>query len=137
MRGISFDVGTYLRAVESYTSGAKKVDEIVKETGMSERTFFNKLKEYGRNGGKIDLPRRRGSELKRTPRFNEALKKLKREHPNYGAERLRRELEKNGHAVSGSTVGNALAELNLQLRPKRGVSGKRRSSGGHPRTKKS
>lgn len=129
MRGISFDVGTYLKAVQSYISGAKKVDEIVKEAGMSERTFYNKLKEYGRNGGRIDLPRRRGSELKRTPEFNKALKKLKREHPNYGAERLRRELEKNGHAVSGSTVSNALAELNLQLPQKRGASTKRRSSG--------
>jgi len=126
MRGVAFDVGTYLKAVESYVSGTEKVDEIVRKTGISEQAFYNKLREYRKNGGRIDTPRQRGSELKRTPEFNQALKKLKRKHPDYGAERLRRELEKSGHVVSEKTVGNALAELGLQLPPKRGVSTTRR-----------
>ncbi len=125
-----------MKAVESYVSGAKNVDEIVEKTGMSERTFYDRLKEYREKGGRIDPPRRRGSELKRTPEFNEALKKLKSEHPDYGCDRLTRELEKRGYGVSAKTTGNALSELNLQLPPKRGASTTRRSSGGHRRKKK-
>ena len=129
MKGVPFDVETYMKAVESYTSGAKKVDEIVEQTGISKPTFFNKLREYREKGGRIDPPRRKGSELKRTAEFNDALRKLKGEHPSYGCDRLTRELAKNGYAVSGRTAGRALNELNLQLPPKRGASAKRRSSG--------
>lgn len=121
MRGVSFDVKTYLSAVESYISGSRTVEGIVERTGTSEPTFYNKLREYREKGGRIDPPRMRGSELKRTTKFNDALKKLKKQHPDYGRDRLRRELAKEGHAVSGRTVGRALTELDLQLPPKGGL----------------
>jgi transposase len=126
MRGVPFDVEKYVKAVESYESGAESVDEIVRETGISEPSFFRKLREYREKEGRIDPPRRQGSPLKRTKEFNKALKKLKRGHPDYGCDRLTRELEKMGYSVSVRTTSNALSELNLQLPPKRGASTARR-----------
>jgi transposase len=131
MQGVPFDVKTYMKAVESYVSGKKKVDEIVGETGISEPTFFNKLREYREKGGRIDPPQRRGKPLKRTAEFNGALKEMKKEHPNYGSDRLTSELKRKGLAASRTTTSRALNGLNLQLPPKRGASAKRRSSGGH------
>ena len=45
MRGVPFDIETYIHSVESYVSGSKTVDDIVRETGMSESTLFNRLRE--------------------------------------------------------------------------------------------
>src|ERR1700730_5657348 len=107
MKGVPFDVKLYMKAVESYVSGKKKVDEIVGEMGISEPTFFNKLREY-REKGRIDPPRRRGKPLKRTEEFNQALVELKKEHPDHGCDRLTRELVKRGYAVGARTTSNAL-----------------------------
>ncbi len=123
MRGVPFDVRTYIKAVESYLDGRKGVEEIVKKTGMSEATFYNKLREY-RNKGRIDNPHMQGKTgpkaLQRTTGFNRALKELKREHPNYGRTRLTRELAKSGFMVGDWTTARALKELNLCLPPKKG-----------------
>lgn len=134
MRGVPFDVETYLKAVEGYESGAKKLEDIVRETGMSEPAFYNKLREYRKKGGRIDSPRSKGKPLKRTEEFNDVLVELKKEHPNYGRDRLTRELAKRGHAVSAPTTGTALRRLDLQLPPKRGASTTRTSSGSRQKT---
>src|ERR1700687_1414186 len=98
MKGVPFDVRVYMEAVESYVSGAKKVSEIVRERGISAATFFNKLREYKRNGGRINSPGMGGIALERTEEFNRVLTGLKKEHPNYGRERLTRELARKGYA---------------------------------------
>ncbi len=137
MKSVAFDVETYMKAVDSYVSGEKKVDEIVGETGIAESSFYNKLREYRTKGGRIDPPRMRGKPLKLTGEFKGALAKLKKEHPDYGCDRLTRELAKKGYVVCAKTTSNALNELNLQLPPKRGASAKQRSDGGHlPKKKK-
>jgi transposase len=126
MRGTPFDIETYIRSVESYTVGRKSVDEIVRETGMSEATLFNKLREF-RKKGRIDPPKPKPG-LKRTEQVCNELVELKKAHPNYGKTRLSRELAKvHGQRLSDATTAKVLRELNLQLPPKRGDSTKQKS----------
>ena len=116
-----------MRSVESYASGRKTVDDIVRETGMSEATFFNKLHEF-REKGRIDPPKPRPT-LKRTEEFCRRLEELKKVHPNYGRSRLTRELLKTkefaGQSLSEKTTTRALNQLGLQLPPKKGDSARR------------
>lgn len=127
MRGVPFDIETYMRSVESYTSGRKTVDDIVRQTGMSEATFFNKLHEY-KEKGSIDPPKPKPT-LKRTQEFCQRLEYLKKAYPNYGRSRLTRELLKTkefaGQSLSEKTTTRALNQLGLQLPSKKGESTKR------------
>ena len=120
MNGKPFDLRVYVDAVEKYLAKEKSVDDIVRETGMSEPTFYNKLREY-REKGKIAPPKPKGKKAKRTQKLYAAVKELKREHPNYGCERLARQLRKRGFKLGTTTVIRALADLGLQLPPKRGA----------------
>jgi transposase-like protein len=120
MRGVPFDVKTYFDSVESYLSGEKSVDDITRETGMSEATLFNKLHEF-REKGRIDPPKPKPT-LKRTPEFYAKLAELKKVHPNYGAPRLSKQLTKEFGKISQETTTRALQQSNLQLLPKRGDS---------------
>lgn len=129
MRGIPFDTETYIRSVESYTSGTKSVDEIVKETGISESTLYNRLREFRRKGH-IDFPKV-GPITKLTQQLYDELADIKKAHPNYGRRRLKRELLKTkefaGQPISEQSIWRALRQLNLQLPPKKGDSTKQKS----------
>lgn len=126
MRGVPFDLKTYVEGVESYVSGKKTVDEIVKETGISESTLFNKLREFKKNG-KIDPPKPHPA-TKRTQELYDNVLELKKAHPSYGRTRLTMELSKKfGLHLSDWTTARALRQLNLQLQPKRGDYTKRKS----------
>lgn len=130
MRGVPFDVKTYIEGVESYVSRKKTVDEIVRETGMSESTLFNKLHKVKENG-RIDPPKPK-PRLKRTEQICNELVKLKKAHPNYGKTRLSRDLSKvYGQHLSDAATAKVLNELNLQLPPKRGDSTKQKSRHGN------
>lgn len=133
MRGTAFDIETYVRSVESYVSGRKTVDDIVKETGMSETTFFNRLREF-REKGHIDPPKL-GPITKRTQQLYDKLSELKNAHPNYGRTRLTRELLKEkefaAQSISEQTTWRALSQLNLQLPSKKGDSTRRISRQGY------
>ena len=129
MRGIPFDIETYIRSVESYTAGRKSMDEIVKETGMSESTLYNRLREF-RQKGNID-PTKIGPVTKLTQKLYDSLTDIKKAHPNYGRRRLKRELLKTkefagqSSSISEQTIWRALRQLNLQLPPKKGDSTRR------------
>jgi hypothetical protein len=129
MRGIPFDIETYMAGVESYTSGKKTVEDIITETGMSRATFFNKLGEF-REKGRIDPPKPIPN-LKRTEEFCDKITELKKAHPKYGRTRLTRELAKQKEfekqRLSDWNTARALRQLNLQLPPKRGDSTTRKS----------
>ena len=126
MRGVPFDLKVYIEGVESYVSGEKTVDEIVKETGISESTLFNKLREFKKNG-KIDPPKPHPA-TKRTQELYDNVLELKKAHPSYGRTRLTMDLSKKfGLHLSDWTTARALRHLNLQLQPKRGDYSKRKS----------
>lgn len=129
MRGIPFDIETYVYSVESYTAGRKSIDEIVKETGMSESTLYNRLREF-RWKGHIDPPKV-GPVTKLTQQLCDTVAEIKKIHPNYGRRRLKRELLKTkefaGQAISEQSIWRALRQLNLQLPPKKGDSTKQKS----------
>lgn len=132
MRGVAFDVKMCTESVESYLTGRKTVGEIAREKGMSEATFFNKLREF-RKKGRIDPAKPSPANKKRTQQLSDKLTELKKDYPNYGRTRLTRELLKEkeliagGQSLSEQTTWRALKELNLQLPPKRGDYSKQKS----------
>ena len=134
MRGIPLDLKTYTEGIESYLAGKKSVDEIVKETGMSEATLFNKLREF-RKKGHIDPPKPNPA-TKRTQEFYDNLIEIKKARPSYGRTRLTVELSKKlGLRLSDWTTARALRKLNLQLPPKRGDYTRQKSRQGYHKKK--